>query len=183
MRRQLQYLKEAFDPSEGQRRFSVSTEGGKLKISYSSLMVGRGYLLLVLTGAISIGFFTYMYLYFPLEEKRLLALIITAATGLTMSVTALGLLLMVLGKVYTFDRDTDRVMLRRQVICRASEIGEVKVLKQTSAKAEKEFYVLRIDLHDGKQWPLFRGNLSVGQLSELADTIGDYLRVRVVKAT
>ncbi len=183
MKRQLQFLREAFDTSESYDRFSVSTEGGKLKISYSSLMVGRAYLLLVLTTAISAGFFIYMYLYFPPEGKRLLALIIAAATGVTMSMTALGLLVMVLGKVYTFDRDADRVTLRARVICRASEIGEVKVLKQVPAMGGKEFYILRIDLHDGKQRLLLRGNLPVGQLCELADTIGDYLRVSVVKAT
>ena len=183
MKRQLPFLREAFDTSESYDRFSVSTEGGKLRISYSRLMIGRAYLLLVLTTAISVGFFIYMYLYFPPEGKRLLALIIAAATGLTMSVTALALLLMVLGKVYTFDRDADRVTLRARVICRASEIGEVKVLKQVPAMGGKEFYILRIDLHDGKQRLLLRGNLPVGQLCELADTIGDYLRVSVVKAT
>jgi hypothetical protein len=179
----LEEVKEAFDSSERRRRFSVSVENGKLRISHSRATVYRAYLLLVSVAAISIGNFLYQFWYFPPEGKRWAALAIAAVVGLTMCLVTVVVVVMVIFTAYVFDHGTDRVLRRRSTICRTSEITEVEVLKQAHRSIGEESYLLRLNLYDGKRLTLFQGKLPRTQFVDLADTIGDYLGIRVVKSS
>lgn len=163
------------------KHYSVSLENGKLKISLSEAWFSRSIIVLSLIALVSLACFIYLYIYFPPVEKRWIALAMAAAIGVLM--TGMMLLIVIMGvlRVYTFDRDTDGVLLRSRMICRMSEIGQVEVAKENRSGGQGTSYVLLIVFHGGKRKRLFNRLPPPDELIELANTIGDYIGVSMVK--
>ncbi len=165
------------------RHYSVSKQDGKLRISLSRVWFYRCLLLLIVVSVLSLAVFVYLYLNFPPVEKRWLALVVCAVVGASMIGMMLLIMAMGLRAVYIFDLQTGRVLRRKSVLCRTSEINRLEIIKNDLRSGRDERYTLQLIFLERKRLTLFHRSAPADELFEIAETLGEYVGARVAKPT